>query len=307
MTRMILGGSILLRLIVPLFCAALALSGCSSTPQLPPPPVASNQSEADAAQLARAVVPGYKVGKPYSIAGRWYHPQERFDLIEAGVASWYGPGFHGRVTANGERYDMHALTAAHRTLQLPSVVRVENLDNGRSIVVRVNDRGPYVDDRVIDLSRRAAEELDLHKKGLGRVRLTVLPNESRRMAQLAQNGAPAGQMDDQVALLNTNPPPVEPSPARPPEVGQASVSVAASQPVGNLFLQAAAFSTESNAIRARSLLREFGPVLVDRFQRGDRTLYRVRVGPYAHRDEALTALERLREVGFEGAHLVANG
>ena len=103
----------------------------------------------------------YKVGKPYLIDGQEYYPQENFNYSETGIASWYGPGFHGKNTANGETYDSNDLTAAHKTLQMPSLVRVTNLENGRSIVVRVNDRGPMVGDRLIDLSRGAAEQLGL--------------------------------------------------------------------------------------------------------------------------------------------------
>jgi rare lipoprotein A len=93
---------------------------------------------------------------------------------ESGIASWYGPGFHGRTTANGETYDMEAMTAAHRTLAFNTVVRVDNLDNGRSIQVRINDRGPFVDGRIIDLSRRAARELDMLGAGIAQVRVTVV-------------------------------------------------------------------------------------------------------------------------------------
>src|SRR5262245_12419431 len=99
----------------------------------------------------------YKVGKPYQIAGSWYYPAVDYDYTETGIASWYGPDFHGKDTANGEAYDMNALTAAHRTLPMPSMVRVTNLENGRQIVLRVNDRGPFARSRIIDVSRRASQ------------------------------------------------------------------------------------------------------------------------------------------------------
>lgn len=113
----------------------------------------------------------YKLGKPYSIAGRWYFPSEDPHYDRIGVASWYGSDFHGKATANGERYDMHALTAAHTTLPLPSYVYVTNLANNRTILVRVNDRGPYVGGRLIDLSKRAAYALGMETSGLGQVRV----------------------------------------------------------------------------------------------------------------------------------------
>ena len=116
----------------------------------------------------------YKVGKPYQINGRWFHPREdpRYDKV--GVASWYGELFHGRYTANGEIYDMNALSAAHPTLPLPVYARVTNLSNGRSLVVRVNDRGPYAHDRIIDLSKRSAQLLGFQRNGTTQVRVQYL-------------------------------------------------------------------------------------------------------------------------------------
>jgi rare lipoprotein A len=113
----------------------------------------------------------YKLGQPYVIGGRWYTPRDEPGYDQTGVASWYGDAFHGRKTANGEIYDMNRLSAAHPTLPLPSYVYVTNLDNGRTVLVRVNDRGPYVGNRIIDLSRSAAKALDTKGRGLGRVRV----------------------------------------------------------------------------------------------------------------------------------------
>lgn len=127
----------------------------------------------------------YIVGQPYQINGRTYYPREDFDYDRAGVASWYGSDFHGRRTANGETYDMNAMTAAHTTLPMPTIVRVTNLDNGRSVVVRVNDRGPFVDDRIIDVSRAGARELGFEGRGLARVRVTVLREASLRLKRAA--------------------------------------------------------------------------------------------------------------------------
>jgi rare lipoprotein A len=113
----------------------------------------------------------YRVGKPYNINGRTYVPSENPSYRAEGIASWYGPDFHGRLTANGELYDMHAISAAHTAMPLPSYARVTNLDNGRSIIVRVNDRGPYVHNRIIDLSIGTAKALDFYGHGLARVRV----------------------------------------------------------------------------------------------------------------------------------------
>ena len=112
----------------------------------------------------------------------WYYPQVDYDYVEAGVASWYGPGFHGRSTANGEQYDMNGLTAAHRTLPMPSIVRVTNLENGRSIKLRVNDRGPFVGNRVIRRFRRAAQLLGFYMTGTAPVRVEIVADESKQLA-----------------------------------------------------------------------------------------------------------------------------
>lgn len=116
----------------------------------------------------------YMVGQPYRVAGNWYRPQENPNYDETGIASWYGPNFHGRMTANGEVFDQFHLSAAHPTLPLPSYVRVQNLDNGRSVIVRVNDRGPFADDRLIDVSRKTAEVLGFINNGTAHVHVTYV-------------------------------------------------------------------------------------------------------------------------------------
>jgi rare lipoprotein A len=140
----------------------------------------------------------YKIGAPYTIDGVTYTPQEEFDHVETGVASWYGPGFHGKYTANGEVFDQAEHTAAHRTLQMPSVVRVTNLETGQSTIVRVNDRGPYARNRVLDLSRAAAEELGMMRNGTARVRIDQLHMESEAVKEIAVNGG--GAAEQQLAL-----------------------------------------------------------------------------------------------------------
>ncbi len=130
----------------------------------------------------------FKVGKPYTIDGKVYVPEERYNYTESGIASWYGPGFHGKKTANGEKYNSGELTAAHRTLQMPSLARVTNLENGRSVVVRINDRGPFSRGRVMDVSERAAELLGFRNKGTARIRIDVLADESRQIASAAKSG-----------------------------------------------------------------------------------------------------------------------
>jgi rare lipoprotein A len=143
---------------VGLLCAwVMVLTGCSGS-----------------SAGTRSTTPHFKIGKPYQINGTWYRPEMVNQFEEVGTASWYGEAFHGKSTANGEVYNMHDITAAHRTLPLPSMVRVTNLENGRSIVVRVNDRGPFAKDRVIDLSKRAAWELGFYDQGTARVEVVYL-------------------------------------------------------------------------------------------------------------------------------------
>jgi rare lipoprotein A len=170
---------------------ALTLAACSSTRQ-------SDQAPHSAVSLSGV----YKLGTPYQINGRWYYPKYDPNYDEVGVASWYGDAFHGRLTANGEIFDKDTISAAHPTLPLPSYVRVTDLDNGRSMVIRVNDRGPFVDDRLIDLSEAAARNLGFRSAGLARVRVAFLDLAEAR-------GTPP--------LPTVSPPPVEvaQAPAKP--------------------------------------------------------------------------------------------
>lgn len=123
----------------------------------------------------------YKIGTPYVIGGKTYYPREQPNYKEIGYASWYGEDFHNLKTANGETYDMNDYTAAHPTLPMPSVVRITNLENGKSIKVRINDRGPFIEGRIIDVSKKVAKKLDFHEKGLTKVKVEFLPAESEEL------------------------------------------------------------------------------------------------------------------------------
>ncbi|MFC1659537.1 septal ring lytic transglycosylase RlpA family protein [Pseudomonadota bacterium] len=123
----------------------------------------------------------YKIGKPYEVLGQKYCPMEDKRYKETGVASWYGEKFYGKKTANGEIYNMHDLTAAHRTLPLPSIVRVTNLNNGKSIKVRVNDRGPFAKDRIIDVSKETAQKLGFIGYGTAKVKVEYLHDDTEKM------------------------------------------------------------------------------------------------------------------------------
>src|SRR5712675_1496789 len=139
----------------------------------------------------------YRIGKPYTVGGRIYVPEEGTDYRAEGMASWYGDDFHGRLTANGEVFDMASLTAAHPTLPMPSYARVTNLRNGKSVIVRVNDRGPYHGNRLIDVSNKAAELLEFKRNGVARVRVEYVGraplegSDDRQLMATLRTGMPA--------------------------------------------------------------------------------------------------------------------
>lgn len=251
---------------------------------------------------------GYKVGKPYQVAGRWYVPREQPDYDEVGVGSWYGDAFHMKATANGELFDMNAATAAHTTLPLPSVVEVTNLENGRKIQVRVNDRGPFVDNRIIDLSREAARQLGYERNGIAKVRVRYLGPAPLlgRDAGLRYASAPAtlspaandGALVEIAAGLPARPEPV--AAAALPSVPTAAVAAA-----GGLRIQAGAFASEGNAQRAVSQLSAAGAAVIEPLQRADGvTLYRVLLPAPADEAAAYALRDRVAEIGFADARVV---
>jgi rare lipoprotein A len=200
-----------IRAALAILLATFTLSGCSSSGPDPKWGVSSSPRVYNVGDTIPKGGGFYKLGKPYVIGGRWYTPRAQPGYDEKGIASWYGDDFHGRKTSNGEIYDMNRLSAAHPTLPLPSYAYVTNLENGRTVLVRVNDRGPYVGNRVIDLSRASAEALGTKGKGLGQVRVRYagrapLSGDDRRERQFLRSQPPLGR--DRVARH------VETSPAR---------------------------------------------------------------------------------------------
>src|SRR5690348_7782391 len=178
----------------PQFAALLALgllaAGCTTASRAPAP-----VAKAEPASRGKGT---YKVGNPYQIDGVWYYPAEDLSYEETGIASWYGEQFHAKETANGEVFDLNALTAAHRTLPMPSIVQVTNLENGRTIQLRVNDRGPFARGRILDVSRRGAQLLGFEGQVTAKVRVSTLVPESIQVAAIAgRNGsAEAAAMAD---------------------------------------------------------------------------------------------------------------
>ncbi len=273
--------------------AGLIVAACASKPppraNAPPPPQRSADVSDDTAAVARDAAKlgnwPVKIGKPYQVAGITYFPADDRAYREEGVASWYGPGFHAGSTANGERYDQDDLTAAHRTLPMPSWVEVENLDNGRKLTVRINDRGPFARSRIIDLSRKSAQLLGVDRAGTARVRL-------RRVY-------PGGQAEIAPAL-----PPVVIAAAAPPVTTvslPAGTSERAAPITAGWLVQVAALGDAGRVSWLKGFLSGFGPVVTENAPGG---LIRVRLGPYGAEHLASAALAQVRAAGYGDARLI---
>src|SRR5882724_2909183 len=305
--------------------AGLLLGGCAETAK---PAATARPTQPAKPKLA------YKVGSHYQIDSVWYYPTVDYNYDETGIASWYGPDFDGKDTALGETYDMNDLTAAHRTLPMPSMVRVTNLENGRVLALRVNDRGPYAKGRILDVSRRGAQLLGFDGNGTARVRVQVMAEESRLMAAQAQAGQPvvlmAGETRPQaaptavvVAQSLAPPPGVAGSAPRPtavkpkPMVAALPAQVAAPiAPDGritqvpvratNLYIQAGAFSNQSNAVRLQAKLSSIGATNITPVRVDGQRFFRVRLGPIATVDQADAMLDRVVGSGVPQARIVVD-
>ncbi len=271
----------------------------------------------------------YQVGQPYQVAGRWFTPREQPGYDRTGIASWYGEAFHRRRTSNGEYFDMNTLTAAHATLPLPSYVLVTNLENNRNVVVRVNDRGPFVDTRVIDVSKRAADALGYRVKGTAKVRVQYLgpaplkDNGEHLMAlnsalstgarkndlvAMTQNPRLRGPASVQVASAKRQPTPIaevqmaDAAPSYEPDQDQ-GVAIAPA-PVQAYIVRVAVFHSLENANTAYQQLAGFGPTQIVRAVGANGPLYRVQIGPLDNTSDAQSALDSAVATGYEGARIV---
>ena len=260
----------------------------------------------------------YHVGKPYQVAGRWFTPREQPGYDKSGVASWYGEAFHRRMTSNGEYFDMNTLTAAHATLPIPSYAKVTNLSNGKSVVVRINDRGPFVDTRVIDLSKKTAEVLNFKNQGKAKVRVqwigpAPLKDSGKHLAmmnQQARNGATIrkliaaseGPVRGNVAVAKAEPVDagVETA-AYEPDVAPAPVKKKLRS--AGYVVNVATFQNPENAEAARDSLISVGPTKLFEIDGDEGVAYRVLLGPFTDSYEAQEALNAAREAGFEDARL----
>jgi rare lipoprotein A len=205
---------------------------------------------------------------------RYYVLDSSEGFVQRGIASWYGTKFHGRLTSSGETYNMYEMTAAHKTLPIPVYVQVRNLDNGRSMVVRVNDRGPFIEGRIIDLSYAAAKKLGVDGPGTANVEISVVNEGESRPTSVVRTIPLNTSIDDEFPLFI--------------QMGSFSNHMNASNLVQTLIA-----ANESSASISQ-LQTEAGP------------LYRVRVGPMADVDEANAILARLRSKGFPAAHIVVH-
>lgn len=276
----------------------------------------------------------YKVGNPYQINGVWYYPSEDWSYDETGIASWYGPGFHEKNTANGEVFDQNDLTAAHRTLPMPSIVEVTNLENGRSLRLRVNDRGPFAHGRILDVSRRGSQLLGFNNQGTARVRVRILVDESQQAIAAMRNGTQVARADTPirsdldvsrpgVGAQTLAPPPgaksASPATAPQPEVKRAapdrtftppavldgSVTQVAVRPT-NIYVQVGAFSQHQNAFQIQTKLSKVQNINITSARVNGKEVFRVRAGPLQSVEQADTVLNQILKSGYGDARVVVD-
>ena len=223
-----------------------------------------------------------KYGNPssYVVFGkRYFVMKSAKGFVQRGTASWYGPDFHGKRTSSGETYNMHAMTAAHKTLPLPTMVRVKNLTNGKSVIVRVNDRGPFAHDRIIDLSYAAAKALEVVGPGTAQVEITALTATDHETA--------AAEPRQTIRVI--------PLP-----------SASAESTDDEIFLQLGSFSSEVNAINMRNQLEQQNEraILISSVDTDSGTFYRVRLGPLLDVSEAESVQKRLNRKGYQNVRII---
>ena len=312
----------------------LLLAGCS-TAELTVDLIKKSKKRAQQVEIAKAVEEGaitanpvYKIGNPYQVGGVWYYPERDLAYDETGIGSWYGDEFAGRLTANGEIFDPDMVTAAHKTLPMPSVVRVTNLDNGKSLVVRINDRGPFVAGRIIDLSREAARLIGYRDQGIARVRVQVLAEQTLRLEKLAKDGNFTEITGDVSAMPTV-------AAVEQPEVimkatsssgktvdsdveddNVSALELLARSRVGEvitvapietqIWVQVGAFYAEANASNVLAKVEIVGAGQVSPVDVSGQTLHRVRIGPLSSVEAADRALDGVIGLGFSGARIVVD-
>ena len=308
----------------------LLLQGCASA-ELAVDLFKKHKRQTETGKQAKVVAkPHYKIGNPYQEFGVWYYPKRDLTYDETGLASWYGEetAVLGRPTANGEVFDPNIATAAHKTLPLPSVVRVTNLDNGKSLVVRLNDRGPFAPGRIIDLSHEGARLLGFVKQGIAKVRVQILAEQSLRLENLAKRGEfPSLTANDQGAMPEMTPA-INPTVSLTAKSSKIKSKVAVNQPpqsalellsqsrVGEvisvapvatkIWVQIGAFGSEQRANDVFSKVGSVGSGGVSMVNRLGKRLYRVRLGPVDDVAMADSMLQKVFNIGFSGARIVVD-
>lgn len=271
-------GSMGLMRLLPLVALLSALAACSVDPVIDTSGDGAPR-DIDVSTIPDAVPrvePYSRYGNPrtYTVAGKSYSVMsDSRGYVERGIASWYGTKFHGRRTSSGEPYDVYAMTAAHKSLPIPCYAKVTNLRNGRSVVVRINDRGPFIEGRIIDLSYAAARKLGIVASGTGLVEVrTIDPRQGDSTAD--QDSDSAGAVD----------------------------------PASRLFVQVGAFADRSNAERLRERLRQvpLSQVHIQEFAHERQPVFRVRVGPLSDVAEADRMTEKLAQLGLDNARIVVD-
>ncbi len=273
--------------------------------------------------------PIYKIGAPYEIKEIWYYPKRDLTYEETGIASWYGEKFHGKLTANGEIFNKDFISAAHKTLPMPSMVRVTNLDNGNVLNVRINDRGPYIHGRIIDLSEKAADLLGFKGVGTARVRVKILVEKSLLLERSAKEGKFPGSeisssknlelpsissvsrpkvsiiktvADNNEILLKNN------------ENKTNFTEILASSRQGNLrkvqpqetkvWVQIGAFASTINANKVVSIVSHIYDANITTIEHKGRILHRVRLGPTQEIEKADEILMKVFELGYNGSKII---
>ena len=262
--------------------------------------------------------PKYKVGKPYKINGQWFYPAVDYQYDEVGIASWYGPNFHGKKTANGEIFNQNTISAAHKTLPIPSIVIVTNLENNKKLEIRINDRGPFVRGRIIDLSKKAAEILGIFKSGTAKVRVQINEEKSRKIAMDYDNYevfvSDAGQSEKvlkkeiKTNVLNNdeqNKAKLKKTNDQKKEKISKNEIIKSDKEFNNkkMLIQVGAFSDIRNAKKALEKLVNFKAFIKREFV-NEKYFYRVRIGPISSQSVAQNILEKLKNNGLKNSKLI---
>ena len=257
--------------------------------------------------------PKYKVGNPYKINGQWFYPAVDYNYDEVGIASWYGPNFHGKKTANGEIFNQNEISAAHKTLPIPSIVTVTNLENNKILEIRINDRGPFVRGRIIDLSKKAAEVLGVLKNGTAKVRVKINEEKSRKIAMDYENYksfvTKAGisekiekkSIDNEDIKLNNEI--IIKSKNLTNSLDNVHKNKNSTITNNQILVQVGAFSDIRNANNLVKKLSNFKAYIKREFI-NDKYFYRVRIGPLSDKSFAEKVIQKLNLEGLINSKII---